>query len=96
MCGNYFHVGRGLSLNNLHIFQQLIMSKNLLGLPVLCFGDFNIDIIKFVNFGLHEADGFQIVEMAEGPTTKYGKDQIKYSLTAGGMESFITHIHTRK
>ena len=56
----YLNVGEELSTNNIHRFQQLVMLRNILNLPMFAFGDFNIDSKDMIKSGLLEAHSLKV------------------------------------
>jgi len=54
------------------------MLQNILNLPILAFGDFNIHITDMIDSGLLKAHNLNIIKMPGGPSTKYGKRQFTY------------------
>lgn len=69
----YLNVGGEFSATNIAIIQQLVMLQNLLNLPVLAFGDYNIDILDMKQSGLLKAHGMCVLELPGGPSVKFGK-----------------------
>jgi len=69
------------------------MLQNILNLPVLFFGDFNIHITDMIDSGLLAAHNLNIIEMPGDPSTKNGKRQITYIVHSGNLNSIIHNIH---
>jgi len=51
----YLNVGEEFSTSNIAMIQQLAMLQNLLNLPILAFGDYNIDILDMTQSGFLKA-----------------------------------------
>jgi len=69
----YLKVGEEFRATNIAIIQQLVMLQNLLKLPILAFGDYNIDILGMKQPGLLKAHGMYVLELPGGPSVKFGK-----------------------
>jgi len=68
------------------------MLQNILNLPILFFGDFNIHITDMSDSGLLTAHNLNILEMPGGPSTKYGKGQITYLIYSGNLNSIVHNL----
>lgn len=68
----YLNVGEEFSTNNIAIIQQLAMLQNILNLPFLAFGDYNIDSYDMEISGLLKAHNLCILELPGGPSVRFG------------------------
>lgn len=81
----YWNAGQELSKANIAILQQIHMLTSLLNLPVIMFGDFNIDISDLRASGILQAHNLTAIELPGGGTIKNGKRKIDYILTSGTL-----------
>ena len=82
-------MGEEFSTTNIAIIQQLAMLQNLLNLPLLAFGDYNIDILDMKQSGLLKAHGMYVLELPGGPSVKFGQRKIDYIIYSGGLHQLI-------
>ena len=68
---------------------QIIASRNILNLPVIIFGDINIEIYKFRESGLLQAYDLEIYELPGDRSTKYSNKKITYIIYSGQLRSII-------
>jgi len=85
--------GEEFSTTNIAIIQQLAMLQNLLNLPLLAFGDYNIDILDMKQSGLLKAHGMHVLELPGGPSVKFGHRKIDYIIYSGGLHQLIRNMH---
>lgn len=60
---SYLNVGEIFSSAKIVVIQQLVMLQNLLNLPLLAVGDYNIDILDMKQSGLLKAHGMYVIEL---------------------------------
>jgi len=80
----YWYSGH-LNLNNKELFLQLAMLKNLIGLPMITYGDYNIPHNILQDSGWLAPHRFAIHLLEGGPSTKVGSEKIEYLLIAGDI-----------
>lgn len=61
----YMNVGEEFSTNNIAIFQQMVMLKNILNLPIRCIGDYDIHNEHMLNSGLLQAHSLKLLPLPE-------------------------------
>lgn len=69
------------------------MLQNLLNLPLLAFGDYNIDIIDMKQSGVLKAHDMYVLELPRGPSVKFGQRKIDYMFYSGGLHQLIKNMH---
>jgi len=92
----YLDVGEEFSSNNIVIIQQVSMLQNILNLPLLAFGDYNIDTYDMEMSGLLKAHNLNLLELPGGPSVKFGSgtiDYIIYSTCPKGIFKCINRAH---
>jgi len=92
----YLNVGEEFSSNNIAIVQQLAMLQNILNLPLLALGDYNIDSYDMKMSGLLTAHNLNILGMPGGPSVRLGSrktDYIIYSTCLKCIFKCINRVH---
>lgn len=89
----YLTVGEEFSSNNIAIIQQLAMLQNILNLPLLAFGDYNIDTYDMESSGLLKAHNLHILELPGGHSVKYGSRRIDYIIYSTCLKSIFKCIN---
>lgn len=91
LAGIYLTEGEECSKNKIMLYSR-VMLQNILNLPKLFFGDFNIHITDMIDSGLLKAHNLNIIELPGGTSTKYGKRQITYIIHSGNLNSMIHNV----
>lgn len=89
----YLTVGEEFSANNIAITQQLAMLQNIFDLPLLAFGDYNIDSYDMEISGLLKAHNLNILELPGGPSVRYGRRKIDYTIYSTCLKGIFTSIN---
>lgn len=85
----YWNASQELSKSNIAILQQIHMLTTLLNLPMIMFGDFNIDIADLRASGILQAHNLTAIELPGGGTIKNGTRKIDYMITSGTVYTGI-------
>jgi len=82
-------VGEEFSKANVAIFQQVVVLRTILNLPISMFGDFNIDMKDLRNLGLLQAHSLSALELTGDPSIRNGYRKIDDLTYSGSMNIAI-------
>lgn len=82
----YWYSGQPLNMNNKELYLQLAMLTNVINLPRITFGDYNLSHNLLQDSGWLKQHRFFIIHLLEGgASTKYKSQVIEYLLIAGDI-----------